>query len=78
MSKPIMNVKLPKVDDLFTGNSVELLGSENQITEIAIADIHSFPSHPFRVILRRRIRGVANATKNTSVSTSTTDAAMEV
>ena len=41
-------------------------------------NVRPMPSHPFRVILRRRIRGVANATKNTSVSTSTTDAAMEV
>ena len=50
MSKPIMNVKLPKVDDLFiTEHPVDPLERENQIVEIAIADIYSFPNHPFRV-----------------------------
>ena len=67
MSKPIMNVKLPKVDDLFTGNSVELLGSENQITEIAIADIHSFPSHPFRVSNDTKMAELADSIRKQGV-----------
>ena len=67
MSKPIMNVKLPKVDDLFTGNSVELLGNENQITEIAIADIHSFPSHPFRVSNDTKMAELADSIREQGV-----------
>ncbi len=67
MSKPIMNVKLPKVDDLFTGNSFELLGSENQITEIAIADIHSFPSHPFRVSNDTKMAELADSIREQGV-----------
>ena len=67
MSKPILSVKLPKVDDLFTGNSVELLGSENQITEIAIADIHSFPSHPFRVSNDTKMAELADSIREQGV-----------
>ena len=67
MSKPILSVKLPKVDDLFTGNSVELLGNENQITEIAIADIHSFPSHPFRVSNDTKMAELADSIREQGV-----------
>lgn len=67
MSKPIMNVKLPKVDDLFTGNSVELLGSENQVTEIAISDIHSFPNHPFRVSNDAKMAELADSIREKGV-----------
>ena len=67
MSKPILSVKLPKVDDLFTGNSVELLGSENQIVEIAIADIHSFPSHPFQVSNDTKMAELADSIREQGV-----------
>ena len=67
MSKPILSVKLPKVDDLFTGNTVELLGSENQITEIAIADIHSFPVHPFRVSNDTKMAELADSIREQGV-----------
>lgn len=67
MSKPILSVKLPKVDDLFTGNTVELLGSENQITEIAIADIHSFPGHPFRVSNDTKMAELADSIREQGV-----------
>lgn len=67
MSKPILSVKLPKVDDLFTGNTVELLGSENQITEIAISDIHSFPSHPFRVSNDTKMAELADSIREQGV-----------
>lgn len=67
MSKPIMNVKLPKVDDLFTGNSVELFGSENQVTEIAISDIHSFPNHPFRVSNDAKMAELADSIREKGV-----------
>ena len=68
MSKTIMNVKLPKVDDLFTCDSpVELPGSENQIVEIAIADIHGFPNHPFHVNNDTKMKELADSIREKGV-----------
>ena len=50
MSKPIMNVKLPKVDDLFTaGASSYETAPEGQVQLIPISELHPFPNHPFLV-----------------------------
>lgn len=50
MSKPIMNVKLPSVEDLFTaGASSYETASEGQVQLIPISELHPFPNHPFLV-----------------------------
>ncbi len=50
MSKPIMNIKLPKVDDLFTtGASSYETVPEGQAQLISVAELHPFPNHPFLV-----------------------------
>ena len=50
MSKPIMNVKLPKVDDLFTaGASSYETAPEGQVQMIPVSELHPFPNHPFIV-----------------------------
>lgn len=50
MSKPIMNVKLPSVEDLFTaGASSYETAPEGQVQLIPISELHPFPNHPFLV-----------------------------
>ena len=50
MSKPIMNVKLPSVEDLFTaGASSYETEPEGQVQLIPISELHPFPNHPFLV-----------------------------
>lgn len=50
MSKPIMNVKLPSVEDLFTaGASFYETAPEGQVQLIPISELHPFPNHPFLV-----------------------------
>ena len=50
MSKPIMNVKLPSVEDLFTaGASSCETAPEGQVQLIPISELHPFPNHPFLV-----------------------------
>ena len=50
MSKQIMNVKLPSVEDLFTaGASSYETASEGQVQLIPISELHPFPNHPFLV-----------------------------
>ena len=50
MSKPLMNVKLPSVEDLFTaGASSYETAPEGQVQLIPISELHPFPNHPFLV-----------------------------
>ena len=50
MSKPIMNVKLPSVEDLFTaGASSYETSPKGQVQMIPISELHPFPNHPFLV-----------------------------
>ena len=50
MSKPIMNVKLPSVEDLFTaGASSYETAPEGQVQLIPISELYPFLNHPFLV-----------------------------
>ena len=51
MSKPIMqNVKLPSIDELFSGGATTIeTNQEGLVQMLPIAELHSFPNHPFLV-----------------------------
>lgn len=50
MSKPILqNVKLPSVDELFTGGALMTEAQEGQVQMLSLTELHSFIDHPFQV-----------------------------
>ena len=67
MTKNELNIKLPKIDELFTTQAERDDEKLEKIVDIKISEIDDFPQHPFQVRMNEDMEFLKNSIQEKGV-----------